>query len=92
MNVEFSPEDLAFQHEARSFIADNYPKIAGQHSDYLFVALKAYKTDNNAKVGRAHPIMGGMARQYTNAELKSMSKYLASLPGELKAIPESRFR
>ena len=69
-----------------------YPKIAGQHADYLFVALKAYKTDNNAKVGRPHPIMGGMARQYTNAELKSMSKYLASLPGELKAIPESRFR
>ena len=73
-------------------IDPSYPKIAGQHSDYLFVALKAYKTDNNAKVGRAHPIMGGMARQYTNAELKSMSKYLASLPGELKAIPESRFR
>ena len=73
-------------------IDPSYPKIAGQHADYLFVTLKAYKTDNNAKVGRAHPIMAGMARQYTNAELKSMSKYLASLPGELKAIPESRFR
>ena len=73
-------------------IDPSYPKIAGQHADYLFVALKAYKTDNNAKVGRPHPIMGGMARQYTNAELKSMSKYLASLPGELKSIPESRFR
>ncbi|MDB5748925.1 MAG: cytochrome c, class, partial [Massilia sp.] len=26
---------------------ENYPKIAGQHSDYLFAALRAYKTENN---------------------------------------------
>ncbi len=26
MNVEFSPEDLAFQQEVRAFIAENYPK------------------------------------------------------------------
>ncbi len=74
-------------------IDPSYPKIAGQHADYLFVALKAYKTDsNNAKVGRAHPIMGGMAKQYTNAELKAMSNYLSSVPGDLKVVPESRFR
>lgn len=73
-------------------IDPSYPKIGGQHADYLFVALKAYKTDNNAKVGRAHPIMGGMAKQYTNAELKVMANYLASVQGELKVVPESRFR
>ncbi|CAN5309701.1 N/A [soil metagenome] len=77
-------------------IDPSYPKIAGQHADYLFVALKAYKADNganaNAKVGRAHPIMGGMAKQYTNAELKSMANYLSSVQGELKVVPESRFR
>ena len=73
-------------------IDPSYPKIAGQHSDYLFVALKAYKTDNNAKVGRAHPIMGAMVKQYTNAELKLMANYLASVQGDLKVIPESRFR
>ncbi|MGH8859307.1 MAG: c-type cytochrome, partial [Polaromonas sp.] len=47
-----------------------YPKIGGQHADYLFVALKAYKTENNPKVGRGNAIMAGMAKQYTNAELK----------------------
>ncbi|MBH1957891.1 MAG: cytochrome c4 [Burkholderiales bacterium] len=77
-------------------IDPSYPKIAGQHADYLFVALKAYKVDNganaNAKVGRAHPIMGGMAKQYTNAELKSMANYLSSVQGDLKVVPESRFR
>jgi cytochrome c553 len=73
-------------------IDPSYPKIAGQHADYLFVALKAYKTDHNAKVGRAHPVMGGMAKQYTNAELKELARYIGSLPGELKTVPQSEFR
>ncbi len=73
-------------------IDPSYPKIGGQHADYLFVALKAYKTDNNAKVGRSHPIMGGMAKQYTNNELKAMANYLSTVQGDLKVVPESRFR
>ena len=74
-------------------IDPSYPKIGGQHADYLFVALKAYKVDsNNPKVGRAHPIMGGMPKQYTNAELKSMANYLSSVQGDLKVVPESSFR
>ena len=31
-------------------IDPSYPKIAGQHADYLFVALKAYRLDNNPQV------------------------------------------
>ena len=74
-------------------IDPSYPKIGGQHADYLFVALKAYKTDGtNAKVGRNNAIMGGMAKQYTNAELKQLAGYLASVQGELQTIPDSRFR
>jgi len=69
-----------------------YPKIAGQHGDYLFVALKAYKTDNNPKVGRGNAIMAGMAKQYTNAELKLLANYLSSVEGELKVVPQSKFR
>jgi cytochrome c553 len=72
-------------------IAPNYPKIAGQNSDYLFVALKSYKTDNNAAVGRNNAIMGGIAKQFTNAELKAMAQYIGSLDGDLKTVPESRF-
>jgi cytochrome c553 len=73
-------------------IAPAYPKIAGQHADYLFVALKAYKTENNPTVGRANGIMGGIAKQFSNAELKELASYVSSLPGELKTVPESRFR
>ena len=71
-------------------IDPSYPKLAGQHADYLFVALKSYKVDNNAKVGRGNAIMAGMAKQYTNAELKTLSKYLASVDGDLKSVPQTR--
>ena len=69
-----------------------YPKIAGQHSDYLYVALKSYKTVNNPQVGRGNAIMGGVAKQFSNAELKELANYLGGLPSDLKVVPESRFR
>ena len=68
-----------------------YPKIAGQHADYLFVALKAYKTDNNPQVGRSNAIMKGIAKQFSNAELKEIANYVHSLDTDLKTVPESRF-
>ncbi|MFM2051704.1 MAG: hypothetical protein RL682_2195 [Pseudomonadota bacterium] len=73
-------------------IDPTYPKIAGQHSDYLYVALKAYKTEGNAQIGRGNAIMGGVAKQFSNAELKELANYMGKLPGELKTVPENRFR
>ena len=73
-------------------IDPSYPKLAGQHPDYLLVALKSYKVENNPKVGRGNAIMAGMAKQYTNAELKTLAKYISSVDGELKTVPQSRFR
>lgn len=73
-------------------IDPSYPKIAGQHSDYLFVALKAYKTENNPQVGRANGVMASIAKQFSNNELKELSKYVASLDGDLKTVPQAKFR
>jgi cytochrome c553 len=73
-------------------IDPTYPKLGGQHADYLFVALKAYKVANNPKVGRNNAIMSGMAKQYTNAELKQLANYMASIEGDLKVVPQSKFR
>ncbi len=73
-------------------IDPSYPKIGGQHADYLFVALKAYKISDHAKVGRANPIMGAMAKQYSNAELKLLANYISSVQGDVKVVPQSRFR
>lgn len=73
-------------------IDPSYPKIAGQHADYLFVALKSYKVEKNANVGRGNAIMGGVAKQFTNAELKALANYVSSLDGDLHTVPQSRFR
>ena len=73
-------------------IDPTYPKIAGQHSDYLYVSLKAYKTEGNPKVGRGNAIMGGVAKQFSNAELKILANYMGSIPGTMKVVPQSRFR
>lgn len=73
-------------------IDPSYPKIAGQHSDYLYVALKSYKIENNPQVGRGNAIMGGVAKQFSNAELKELANYVGGLPGELKTVPQNRFK
>ena len=73
-------------------IDPSYPKIAGQHADYLFVALKSYKTDKGAYVGRSNGVMAGISKQFTNAELKALAGYVSSLEGDLQVVPQSRFR
>ena len=70
----------------------SYPKIAGQHSDYLYAALKAYKTEGNAQIGRGNAIMGGVAKQFSNEELKTLANYIGSLNGELKTVQPNRFQ
>lgn len=73
-------------------IDPSYPKIAGQQADYLFVALKSYKAEGHATWGRANAIMGGIAKQFSNAELKELANYVHTLPGDVKTVPEKRFR
>ena len=79
----------------------SYPRLAGQHADYLFVALKAYHTDGNPLVGRGNATMRSQVVQevdgkkkltFSTAELKQVAGYLSSLPGDLKVVPQSRFR
>jgi cytochrome c553 len=70
----------------------DFPKLTGQHKDYLYFALKSYKVDGSASWGRANPVMGGVAKQFSLAELKMIADYLGSQPGELKVVPQSKFR
>jgi cytochrome c553 len=82
-------------------IDPTYPRLAGQHADYLYAALKAYQTDGNPHVGRSNASMRSQVVQeadgkkkptFSHAELKQVAGYLASLPGELAVVPQSRFR
>lgn len=73
-------------------INDAYPKLAGQHADYLKVALQAYGVANNPNVGRANAIMSAQVKPFTRAELKAIADYLSQLPGDLHTPPQDKFR
>ena len=73
-------------------IDPSYPKLAGQHGDYLAAALRAYNTTGNPNLGRGNAIMAGQVKQFKNAELKAIANYLASLPGELHTVPQAKFK
>jgi len=42
-------------------VGAGFPKLAGQYRDYLYIALKSYKTEGNPSVGRGNAVMGGVA-------------------------------
>lgn len=73
-------------------IAPTYPKIAGQHADYVYAALRAYKTENKPQIGRSNPIMGGVVKQFSDKELKEIARYVESLPTTMQTIQPNRFR
>lgn len=73
-------------------IDGSYPKLAGQHADYLYAALRAYSTEGNPQVGRNNAIMVGQVKQFKRAELKAMSAYMATVQGDLRLVPNPHFR
>lgn len=64
-------------------IDPSYPKLAGQHKDYLAQALRAYKRGAAAANGRSNAIMEGQAKELSNADIENIAAYLHSLPGNL---------
>jgi cytochrome c553 len=59
-----------------------YPKLAGQYSDYLYYALKAYKVGNgNPLYGRNNAVMSSQVQVFTDADLQDMALYISKLPG-----------
>jgi cytochrome c553 len=70
----------------------SYPKLGGQHADYLYVALKAYQITGNQHIGRGNPIMGAQTKLFTPPELKVLANYISTLPSELKTVPQPKFK
>jgi cytochrome c553 len=64
-------------------IDPSYPKLAGQHKDYLVHALTTYQRGADAPYGRVHAIMGGQAKALSATEIQQIAAYLHSLPGSL---------
>jgi cytochrome c553 len=71
-------------------IDPSYPKLGGQHADYLFAALRSYKVKGNTH-GRDNAIMGAQVKQFDNRQLKAMANYLGSLPAEMQTVPQEKF-
>ena len=64
-------------------IDPGYPKLAGQHADYLAHALAMYKRGNKGISGRNNPIMAGMAQPMSDRDMVDIAAYMESLPGPL---------
>lgn len=60
-------------------IDPSYAKLAGQHRDYLVIALKEYRDDR-----RKNAIMGAQAKQLSAADVENVAAWFASLPGDLR--------
>lgn len=63
-------------------IDPSYPKLAGQHADYLKQAMVAYKRGAGAH-GRNNPIMIGQVQPLSNSDMADIAAYLHSLPSGL---------
>jgi cytochrome c553 len=63
-------------------IDPSYPKLAGQHRDYLEHALTAYKRADGAN-GRNNAIMTGQVKPLSHQDIRDIAAYLHSLPGTL---------
>lgn len=73
-------------------IDGSYPKLAGQPADYLYAALKAYGVQGNPHIGRNNAIMSAQVKAFKPAELKAIASYLSTLPGDVRTVPQSKFR
>ena len=59
-------------------IDPSYPRLAGQHEDYLVRALTDYKNE-----WRKNAIMVGQAKGLSSADIRNLAAFYARLPGQL---------
>jgi len=64
--------------EGNAPVDPSYPRLAGQHQDYLRQALLDYRSDS-----RKNAIMGAQAKALTKKEVADLAAYYASMPGQL---------
>jgi cytochrome c553 len=59
-------------------IDPSYPRLSGQHEDYLVHAMRAYKVDE-----RKNPIMGAQAKMLSRDDILNLAAFYARQPGML---------
>lgn len=65
-------------------ISPDYPRLAGQHADYIFWALRQYQMGtSNPNLGRNNPIMQAQVQTLSESDMRDIAAYIESLPGSL---------
>ncbi len=64
-------------------IDPSYPKLAGQHMDYLQHSLIAYQRGSDKLNGRSNAIMAAQAKALSKEDIRNIAEYIHSLPGTL---------
>ncbi len=62
--------------EAGVSVSPEFPKIAGQHRDYILVALRHYKAGK-----RKNPIMAGQAANLSETDMRDLAAWFSSQSG-----------
>ena len=62
-------------------IDPTYPKLGGQHGDYLAHAMTMYRDST-----REHALMGQQARELTDQQIADLAAYFGSRPSQLKDL------
>jgi cytochrome c553 len=61
-----------------------YPRLAGQNSDYVYYALRAYQVGNgNPQFGRNNAVMSSQVQAFSDSDLHDIAAYVSSLPSSL---------
>ncbi|CAB3684595.1 c-type cytochrome [Trinickia soli] len=65
-------------------VSSDYPKLAGQHADYIVMALRQYQMGTgNPNFGRNNAIMQAQVQSLSLSDMKDIAAYIESLPGDL---------
>ncbi|MFM8546511.1 MAG: c-type cytochrome [Betaproteobacteria bacterium] len=64
--------------DGKTPIDPSYPRLAGQHADYLVRVLLDYKSEQ-----RKNAIMVAQSKGLSRADIENLAAYYASLPGTL---------
>jgi cytochrome c553 len=91
LNVGFAADIVAGEKKAAEVCAachgkdgnsatDQYPKLGGQHKDYLAHALKGYKDGT-----RKNAIMSGFAAALSKQDIENLALYYSKQGGSLHA-------
>jgi len=66
-------------------LTPDFPKLGGQHYDYLLHSLKAYKSGQ-----RKNPIMAGQATELTTKDMEALAAYYSRQQSTLHIVPLHR--